>query len=202
MNSVGPYEAIALYKSVLCIFVCVCVCLYICTYIDRYSCAHSIYVQYISRKSMYKFESESAINDLYFFFINQTFLSWIKLIFSIEYNWIDLHTRAHRFLNLPDDLFPCQVGTGIAGRQETSSHLAHPPHRQDVHCSRYHATGIVFSYQKLTISPFHILDCFSIDRLSGISLKFRTKYLKSKLDISCYSTIQPNSKEFLNDIRV
>lgn len=63
-------------------------------------------------------------------------------------------TVARRFLNLPDDLFPCQVGTGIAGRQETSSHLAHPPHRQDVHSSRYHhTTGIVFSLNKSHHSP-------------------------------------------------
>lgn len=97
-------------------------------------------------------------------------------------------TVAHRFLNLLDNLFPCQVGTKITGRQETSSHLAHPPLRQDVHCSRYHTTGIVFSHQNPSLSPSRILGHFSINRLSRINFTL-TRYF-----VSCYSTNRSNSK--------
>lgn len=70
------------------------------------------------------------------------------------------------------------MGTGIAGRQETSSHLAHPPHRQDVHCSRYHATRASFFLIKNQLtSPFRIFDRSSIDRLSRVRLTlFRREF--------------------------
>lgn len=55
MNSVGPYEAIALYKSVLC--VCVCMFIYMRVYIGIYiyvlMCTTNTYVQYISYTKEY-----------------------------------------------------------------------------------------------------------------------------------------------------